>query len=79
MKAAKDREDEFCDLVRKDNILGRNQTRLELREEHHKDPPSPRWTKLPATVRVQAWCQSYGANVCVKRFGPVCTCGIVCV
>ena len=29
----KDREDDFYDLERKDNILGRNKTRLELREE----------------------------------------------
>ena len=38
MKAAKDRGDEFYDLARKDNILGRNQTRLELWEENLKDP-----------------------------------------
>ena len=35
MKAAKDREEEFYDLARKD-ILGK--TRLELWEEHLKDP-----------------------------------------
>ena len=40
MKAAKDREDEFYDLAHKANILGRKQTRLELWEEHHKDPIS---------------------------------------
>ena len=28
----------FCDPERKDNILGRNETRLELWEEHLKDP-----------------------------------------
>ena len=38
MKAAKDRREEFYDPARKDNILGRNQTRLELWEEHVKDP-----------------------------------------
>ena len=38
MKAAKDREDEFFDSVRKDNFLGRKQTRLELWEEQLKDP-----------------------------------------
>ena len=38
MKAAKDRREEFHDLARKDNILGRNETRLELWEEHLKDP-----------------------------------------
>ena len=35
---AKDREEEFFDLARKDNIWGRTQTRLELWEEHLKDP-----------------------------------------
>ena len=30
MKAAKDRREEFYDPARKDNILGRNGTRLEL-------------------------------------------------
>ena len=38
MKAAKDRGDEFYDLARKDNILGRNQTRLDLWERHLRDP-----------------------------------------
>ena len=38
MKAAKDREEEHYDPARKDNILGRKQTRLELWEEHLKDP-----------------------------------------
>ena len=38
MKAAKDRKDAFYDRERKDNILGRNKTRLELWEEHLKDP-----------------------------------------
>ena len=38
MKAAKDREEDFCDPARKDNILGRNKTRLELWEEHLKEP-----------------------------------------
>ena len=38
MKAAKDREEKFYDPARKDNILGRKQTRLELWEEHLKDP-----------------------------------------
>ena len=38
MKAAKDREEEFFDAVREDNILGKNKTRLELWEEHLKDP-----------------------------------------
>ena len=37
MKAAEDRRD-FYDPARKDNILGRNQTRLELWEEQLKDP-----------------------------------------
>ena len=37
-KAAKDnRREEFYDPARKDNILGRNTTRLELWEEHLKD------------------------------------------
>ena len=35
---AKDRKEEFYDPARKDNILGRNKTRLELWEEHLKDP-----------------------------------------
>ena len=38
MKAAKDREEEFYDPARKDNIFGRKQTRLELWEEDLKDP-----------------------------------------
>ena len=38
MKAAKDRREEFYDPAREDNILGRNKTRLELWEEHLKDP-----------------------------------------
>ena len=38
MKAAKDRREEFFDPVRKDNILGRDKTQLELWEEHLKDP-----------------------------------------
>ena len=38
MKAAKDREEDFCDPARKDNVLGRNKTRLELWEEHLKEP-----------------------------------------
>ena len=38
MKAAKDAGEEYYDLDRKDNILGRNKTRLELWKEHLKDP-----------------------------------------
>ena len=38
MKAAKHRREDFYDPERKDNILGRNKTRLELWEEHLKDP-----------------------------------------
>ena len=38
MKAAKDREEDFYDPARKDNILGRNQTRQELWRAHLKDP-----------------------------------------
>ena len=38
MIAAKDREEDFCDRDRKDNILERNKTRLEKWEEHLKDP-----------------------------------------
>ena len=38
MKEAKDRTEEFYDPAREDNILGRNNTRLELWEEHLKDP-----------------------------------------
>ena len=37
-KAARDRGEEFYDPERKDNSLGRNKTRLELWEEHLKDP-----------------------------------------
>ena len=36
MKAAKDRREEVYCSARKDNILGRNKTRLELWEEHLK-------------------------------------------
>ena len=35
---AKDRGEEFCDPARKENILGRTKTRLELLEEHLKVP-----------------------------------------
>ena len=38
MKAARACGEDFFDLERKDNILGRNTTRLELWEEHLKDP-----------------------------------------
>ena len=38
MKAAKDAGEEYYDPTRKDNIRGRNDTRLALREEHLKDP-----------------------------------------
>ena len=38
MKAAKDRREEFYDPARGKDILGRNKTRLELWEEHLKDP-----------------------------------------
>ena len=38
MKEAKDREEKSCDPERKDDTLGRNRTRLELWEEHQKDP-----------------------------------------
>ena len=38
MKSAKDRREDFYDAARKDNILIRNKTRLELWEEHFKDP-----------------------------------------
>ena len=38
MKAAKDRREKFYDLARKDDMLGRNKTRLELWEAHLKDP-----------------------------------------
>ena len=38
MKAARDSGEDFYDPERKDNILGRNKTRLEMWEEHLKDP-----------------------------------------
>ena len=38
MKAARDSGEDFYDPERKDKILGRNKTRLELWEEHLKDP-----------------------------------------
>ena len=38
MKAAKDREDEFYDPARENDIQGKPQTRLELWEEHLKSP-----------------------------------------
>ena len=38
MKAARDSGEDFYDPERNDNILGRNKTRLELWEEHLKDP-----------------------------------------
>ena len=38
MQAAKDRKDEFYDPAREEHISRRNNTRLELWEEHLKDP-----------------------------------------
>ena len=38
MKAAKDRKEEFYDPAREEDISKRNKTRLELWEEHLKDP-----------------------------------------
>ena len=38
MKAARDRDDEFHDPARKNDIPGRPQTRLDLWEEHLKNP-----------------------------------------
>ena len=38
MKAAKDAGEGYYDPVREVNILGRNETRLALWEEHLKDP-----------------------------------------
>ena len=38
MKAVKDRREEFYDPALGEDILGRNTTRLELWEEHLKDP-----------------------------------------
>ena len=38
MKAARDGGEDFYDPERKDNILGRKKTRLEMWEEHFKDP-----------------------------------------
>ena len=38
MMSARDSGEDFYDPERKDNILGRNKTRLELWEEHLKDP-----------------------------------------
>ena len=38
MMAARDSGEDFYDPERTDNILGRNRTRLELWEEHLKDP-----------------------------------------
>ena len=38
VKTAKDRGEDFYDAERKDNILGRNKSRLNLWEERLKDP-----------------------------------------
>ena len=38
MQAAEDGKEEFYDPARKDNLLGRNETRQELWEEHLEDP-----------------------------------------
>ena len=38
MKAAKDSKEEFYDPAREEDISKRNKTRVELREEHLKDP-----------------------------------------
>ena len=38
MKAANDAREEYYAPTREDNILGRNETRLGLWEEHLKDP-----------------------------------------
>ena len=41
IRTVKDKREEFYDPARKDNIVGRNETRLELREEHLKDQLCP--------------------------------------
>ena len=46
MKAAKDREEDFCGPARKDNILGRSRTRQELWRESTKKTLPKLWTKL---------------------------------
>ena len=38
METAKDRREEFCDPARGEDISKRNKTRVELWEEHLKDP-----------------------------------------
>ena len=58
MEAAKDMGEEFCDPARKENILGRRQTRLELCEEHLKKDPIIALDKaLWACLLVQSSCR----------------------
>ena len=73
MKAAWDRSEEFYDPARKDNILRRKQTRLELWEEHIKDPiaavdealkclENPHWSR--PLVRSFSWQVVWVAKAC---------------
>ena len=65
MKAAKDRRDDFYDPKRKDNILGRNKTRLELCEQHFKDPIVAPDKALKCVERIRT-----KVDYCPQRFVP---------
>ena len=58
MKATRDGGEGFYDPERKDNILGRNRTRLELREEHLKDPIvalDNLWSAWRSSIKADCW------------------------
>ena len=68
MKAVRDRSEEFCDPARKEDISGRTKTRLELWEEHLKDPMAALAKALECLenpTRVGIWFHSLSLPACV--------------
>ena len=70
MKAARDRDEEFHDPARKEDILGRTKTRLVLWEEHLTDPVSA--LEKAFECMEAAWFHRLSASLvrkCCKRCG----------
>ena len=61
MKAAKDRREEYYDPARKDNILGRKKTRLELMAR------SVSWKAAACSCVVPRFCKRCGRTVLERR------------
>ena len=66
MTAAKDRSEDFFDPACKDHILGRNQTRQELRREHLKDPAEEALDKALKFLENQYFKRIVGSRFFVK-------------